>query len=341
MTALPSPARNLSERLSARALDVCRTILSNGHRCGRYWSVGDVQNNSGRSLFVRLTGPSYGRGAAGHWIDMATGEHGDLIDLLRLNRGLSSLGDALDEARRVLSLPRTGPIHSEPVPRNSSLAAQRLFAMGRPVPGTLAERYLRSRGITVPLDCDALRFHPRIYCGELGPTAALPGLLAAVTDLSGSVTAVQRTWLDPDRADKARLKEPRRSLGDQLGHGVRFGQATDVLLAGEGLETVLSVRSALPRMPAVAGLSANHLGALLLPKRLRRLYVARDRDRDGEGAAERLRAAAEAQGCEAIDFVPRADDFNVDLRRWGVADLRRRLLQRVSYEDAERYGSPP
>ena len=340
MTALPSPARDLSEQLSARALDVCRTVLSNGRRSGRYWSVGDVKNNPGRSLFVRLTGPSYGRGAAGHWIDMATGEHGDLIDLLRHNRGLSSLEDALDEARRFLSLPRTGAIRSEPAPRNSSLAAQRLFAMGGPVPGTLAERYLRSRGITVALDCEALRFHPRIYCRERGPTAALPGLLVAVTALSDDVTAVQRTWLDPDRAEKARLKEPRRSLGDQLGHGVRFGRPVDVQVAGEGLETVLSVRSALPRMPMVAGLSANHLGALLLPRRLRRLYIACDRDRDGEGAAERLRATAEAQGCEVMDLVPRADDFNVDLRRWGVADLRRRLLQRVSPDDAERYGAP-
>ena len=340
MAALPSPARDLSERLSARVLDVCRTYLSNGRRCGRYWTVGDVQNSRGRSMFVRLTGPASGRGAAGHWIDMATGEHGDLVDLLQVNLGLPSLGDALDEARRFLSLPRPEPVRAEPAPRNSSLAAQRLFATGRPVPGTLAERYLRSRRITAPLDCEALRFHPDVWCRERGPKAALPALLTAITDLSGRVTAVQRTWLDPVRADKAQLEEPRRSIGDQLGHGVRLGRPIDVMLAGEGVETVLSIRSALPRMPMVAGLSANHLGALLLPKRLKRLYIARDRDRDGEGAAVRLRASAEPQGCEVFDLVPRAGDFNADLRQCGPADLRRRLMQHLSPEDAERFGQP-
>ena len=338
MSPLPSPVRALSEELSARVLDVCRAYLSNGRRCGRYWTVGDVHNSRGGSMFVRLTGPSHGRGAAGHWADMATGQHGDLVDLLQLALGLPSLGDALDEARRFLSLPRPKPARSDPALRNSSLAAEYLFAMGRTVPGTLAERYLRSRGITAPLDVEALRFHPGVYCRELGPFATLPALLAGITDLSGRITAVQRTWLGPVRAEKAQLREPRRSLGDQLGHGVRFGRATDVLIVGEGVETVLSIRSALPRMPMVAGLSANHLGALLLPKALRRLYIAQDRDRDGEAAAERLHATADKQRCEVVDLVPRTGDFNADLRRFGLDDLRRRLLERLSPEDAERFG---
>ena len=33
-------------------------------------------------MFVRLTGPA-GKGAAGKWTDAATGEHGDLLDLIR------------------------------------------------------------------------------------------------------------------------------------------------------------------------------------------------------------------------------------------------------------------
>ena len=45
-----APARAIAEQLSARTLDVCRTYLSNGRRCGRYWSVGDVGNSRGRSL---------------------------------------------------------------------------------------------------------------------------------------------------------------------------------------------------------------------------------------------------------------------------------------------------
>ena len=44
--------------------------------------VGDVNNTPGRSMFVRLSGPESGKGAAGKWTDAATGEHGDLLDSL-------------------------------------------------------------------------------------------------------------------------------------------------------------------------------------------------------------------------------------------------------------------
>ena len=57
---------------------------------------------------------------------------------------------------------------------------------------------------------------------------------------------------------------------------MRLGTATDVLAAGEGLETMLALKSVLPALPMIAGLSANHLAALEWPPTLRRLYVAHD-----------------------------------------------------------------
>ena len=98
---MSSHAADLAHRLARNAEAVCRHYLSNGHREGRYWLVGDVANTPGRSLFVRLHGPDSGKGAAGKWTDAATGEHGDLLDLIALNRGLDRLRDALDEARIV------------------------------------------------------------------------------------------------------------------------------------------------------------------------------------------------------------------------------------------------
>ncbi len=92
-----------------KAEAVCRHYLSNGRRCGHYWIVGDVGNTPGRSLYVRLRGPSSGKGAAGKWCDAATGEHGDLLDLIRLNCGFESLRETLDEARSFLSVPRPEP----------------------------------------------------------------------------------------------------------------------------------------------------------------------------------------------------------------------------------------
>ena len=66
---MPSHAADLARRLARNAEAVCRHYLSNGHREGRYWLVGDVANTKGRSLFVRLCGPDHGKGAAGKWTD--------------------------------------------------------------------------------------------------------------------------------------------------------------------------------------------------------------------------------------------------------------------------------
>ena len=60
-------AAELAQRLGQQAEAVCRTYLSNGRRQGNYWQVGDVRNTVGRSMFVRLTGPASGKGAAGKW----------------------------------------------------------------------------------------------------------------------------------------------------------------------------------------------------------------------------------------------------------------------------------
>jgi hypothetical protein len=117
---------------------------------------------------------------------------------------------------------------------------------------------------------------------------------------------------------------------------VRFGQASDVLAAGEGIETVLSLRMALPRMPVLAALSAGHLSAILFPAGLRRLYVLRDRDPAGEGARQRLRDRAASAGIEALTLTPRLGDFNDDLRRYGVDALRARLRLQLHPEDAAR-----
>src|SRR5246127_300279 len=90
---------DLARRLAGRAEVVCRHYLSNGRRSGNYWLVGDVNNTPGRSLFVRLTGPKSGKGVAGKWTDGATGQHGDLLDVIQLSLGLA-FSDAADEARR-------------------------------------------------------------------------------------------------------------------------------------------------------------------------------------------------------------------------------------------------
>jgi Toprim domain len=341
---MSSPAANLAHRLARNAEAVCRHYLSNGHREGRYWLVGNVANTPGRSLFVRLSGPDSGKGAAGKWTDAATGEHGDLLDLIALNRGLDHLRDALDEARVFLSLPRPDPVPAErhdhtPAPRGSPESARRLYAMSEAIAGTIAASYLRARGITALPVSGPLRFHPRCYYrpDADSPTETWPALIAAVTDLDGRITGAHRTWLDPSGRDKASVDSPRRAMGHLLGHGVRFGVANDVIAAGEGIETMLSLRSIMPSMPMVAALSANHLAALLFPPSLRRLYIARDGDPAGDAAMASLNDRAEAAGIEAFTLSPMLGDFNEDLRHLGIDELRASLRTQVAPEDVVRF----
>src|SRR5437773_4511672 len=115
-------ASELARRLARDAEAVCRHYLSNGRRQGRYWIVGDVNNTPGRSMFVRLSGPESGKGASGKWTDAATGEHGDLLDVIGHTCSLDGFHDVQAEARRFLSLPRPQP-DLEPKPRLSPAPA--------------------------------------------------------------------------------------------------------------------------------------------------------------------------------------------------------------------------
>ena len=338
-----SAASEIARRLGREAEAVCRHYLSNGRKQGRYWIVGDIENTPGRSLYVRLTGPTHGPGAAGKWTDAATGEHGDLLDLIAGARQLRSFGETLDEARIFLNLPRPEPPTRERVVAStgSPEAARRLFAMGRPLGGTLAERYLHRRGLSGLGGAPALRFHPCCYYWREGqpkdaPSETWPALLAKVTDGQGNLTGVHRTWLDPATARKAPLDPPRKAMGHLLGHGVRVGIATDILTAGEGLESTLSLRMALPDLPVIAALSANHLAALILPAGLRRLYIAADADEAGAMAADKLTERADAVGIETIRLAPLGDDFNEDLRKLGREDLRAHLGPQLATADLSR-----
>ena len=132
---MPRDASELARRLARDAEAVCRHYLSKGRRQGRYWTVGDVRNTPGRSMFVRLSGPESGPGAAGHWTDAASAEHGDLLDVIRESCGLVDFRDVAEEARRFLSLPRAEPPYEPrpPAPPGSPEAARRLWAMSQPI----------------------------------------------------------------------------------------------------------------------------------------------------------------------------------------------------------------
>lgn len=336
-------AADLADLLARDAEAVCRHYLCEGHRVGNYWQVGDARNAPGRSMFVRLTARDATR-PAGKWTDAATSEHGDLLDVIRESCGLKSFREVADEARRFLSLPRADPktsptFASSSVASGSPASARRLFAISQPIQGTLAESYLHRRGIVDLKDLASLRFHPRCYYrpGRNAPTEIWPAMIAAVTDHDGQIAGVHRTWLDRTGCGKAPIDTPRRAIGLLLGNAVRFGEAGDVMAAGEGIETMLSVRCCMPTVPMAAALSAAHLAAMLFPAKLRRLYVVRDNDPAGDSAVTILIGRGRAAGIETIPISPRDDDFNHDLRTHGLDSLRAMLRIQLVPEDVARF----
>ncbi len=345
MSRLSNRAAELSERLAQNAQAVCCHYLPAGRREGRYWMVGDIAGSPGRSLYVRLFETE--RGAVGNWVDAATGERGDLVDLIRINQRHGRLSETIDEAERFLSLPPSGgdepsqfmkPPHAR---AGSPIAARRLFAASKPLAGSVAATYLASRGITRTGDLPALRFHPRCYYRPNdddipGTPGSFPALIASVTDDDSVQTGTHRTWLNPNGKAKAAVASPRRAMGNILGHAIRFGPASDVMVAGEGIETVLSLREIMPDMPMAAATSSAHLAAILFGSELRRLYVARDRDKAGDAAFAILTDRAQAAGIELVSLMPDLGDFNDDLRQHGASVLKARLIAQLRKADRDR-----
>lgn len=326
-------ARQIAAMLADRALAVCRTYLPNGVREGNYWMVGDATGTPGRSTHVRLTGPLSGKGAAGRWADEATGEYGNLLDIIRLSCGLLTFPEVLAEAARFLSLPKMAAFESAgrrrrvDTPEAGRAFAQRLFTASRAFEGSLAETYLRSRSIEPQADFGALRFAPRCFhtTDAAGRPVFWPALIARVTDLGDELTGISRTYLSHGGDRKAPVDPPRRARGDLFGHGIRFGKVQDVLAAGEGLETTLSLRAVLPTIPLVAASSANHLAGLIFPPSLRRLIIICDNDQAGHAAVGALGVRGASAGLEVVVLMPERDDLNGDLMHLGKA----RMLERV------------
>lgn len=336
-----SSTADISRRLGENAEAVCRRYLGNGRREGHYWMVGNIHNERGRSLYVRLPSHPDGALSAGKWTDAESGDHGDLLDIIAASCGHASFRETLEEARRFLSLPVEPPASTNPAPRKhpaaTPQAARRLWTGSKPFAGSLGQAYFLGRRILSAVSADALRFHPNCYYrasedDAADCRAAWPAIIAAVTDDAGEVTGVHRTWLDPE-GGKAPVAYPRRAMGNLLGHGVRFGQAGPVMVFGEGLETLLSVREILPAMPMIAGLSAAHLAAIAFPVGLKRLYVARDNDPAGRYAFDTIADRTRFADIELIPLDPELGDFNADLTTLGRDRLGRAIKGQLCRTD--------
>jgi hypothetical protein len=185
--------------------------------------------------------------------------------------------------------------------------AWRLWKGTQPIAGTVAESYLRGRGITCPLP-DTLRFDPQCWHAT---AKTFPALVALVE--GGAGFAVHRTYLRCDGSGKADVTPSKAMLGTVCGGAVRLSNGQHTLAVAEGIETALSLSSGLLRAPATvwAALSTSGIRGLHLPNNPGRLTIASDGDAAGRAATQSLATRAHGIGWR-VSVLPAPDgrDWN-------------------------------
>ncbi len=262
------------------------------------------------SCVIHLQGPRAGWG-----YDHATGESAGPIDLIHHANGLS--GSALfEEAARLARLEAHTPPRRPSLPKSGhALEVARIVDGCQPIAGTVAEVYLRSRGLTDPGSPD-LRYHPDLT--DYDARRGWSGIVAIVRDGAGAPTGgIHRTFLLDDGSAKA---PPGKKMLDAVGGGsVRLAAVGDDghLGIAEGIETALSAH-AIFGVPTWAALSADGLRRWQWPAGISRVTIFADAGDAGAQAAAILAERLSAAGIANAIVAPlHGDDFNDDLR-YGV-----------------------
>jgi putative DNA primase/helicase len=185
-----------------------------------------------------------------------------------------------------------------------------IWQSGMAADGTLAETYLASRGLHLPLPATL-----RLHAGLKHPSGGIwPAMVALVTRGSDDTPlAIHRTFLARDGDGKAPVDPQKMMLGPCRGGAVRLAASGAVLMVGEGIETCLAAMQATGR-PAWAALSTSGLRTLNLPDGVREVIVLADGDQAGEAAARdcawrwkregrRVRIARPPQGLDFNDML--------------------------------------
>lgn len=284
----------------------------------------------------------------GCWYDFSIGEGGDLLDLVAiafcdLNRAREDFDRVLEEAAR-FALVAVG----DPVPardreaerdrrqqKRQQLYRQRLVtslqAAARPVEGTPAEVYLRSRGLNRWPGGGQLTYLPPVpgfYINQPEHAA----LVVWTTDEDGAIRGGQRVLIDLEgRRVPSIAQKP--AFGDIKGVPVRFPGRSDgvPLIVAEGPETALSIWHA-TRRDTWAVLSASNFEAAPLPRN-RPVILAPDHDApDAQAGRSFWRAAAVhlQRGCDLwIAYPPETAgskrDLNDTLMTQGPEMVRRAI----------------
>lgn len=173
--------------------------------------------------------------------------------------------------------------------------------------GTPAEVYLREvRGITMPLP-PSLRFGfvPAWRDKETGEwSPPLPALVCAVYNRAEEVVGIQRIFLRDGGRAKARMRKPKKSLGQIKGASLRLGPVQSSIIVCEGPEDGLSLAQELPGRSVWPTLGTGLMPHVEYPTEVEEIVIAGQNDAPGQAAVTRAAESLMDQGYRVRKMFP-------------------------------------
>jgi DNA primase len=311
---MSAPAVDLTNYLAEVRARVPLISLIGGHvklrRAGRLWK--------GCCPFHAEKTPSFSVWPD-HYHCFGCGAHGDAI-----NWAMRTCGLNFSQAVRYLTgssqLPPINentlrrPVVAHTDDRASVEWAERIWRESVSPEGTLAERYLQSRGLDLPsgIACpeqSAIRFHPALWHRE--SRRKWPAMVAVMVEpMSGLPTGVHRTWLKPDGLGKAPVVCPKMTLGP-LGVIRLYAWQGDGLGVSEGIETGLAVAQHFEWQPIWAAGSTTMMGRLpILSGVALTIFADNDANKAGTKAADACAQKWANSGAEVWIRMPPPGDWD-------------------------------
>lgn len=307
--------RELARLLAGRSDELATYLLPAGHREGAEWRCGSVRGEAGNSLGVHLIGPK-----AGIWCDFSTGQKGDALDFVRQVLGLD-MASTIAWSARWLSVESGAPLLLNPPreqPRTESTCDanrwRKVWQPSRPIAGTIAETYLRNRGMRFDdRQGDVLRFAMRrARKNAIGELEHHPALLALLRDIrTGEPCGIANVYLQPDGRDRVRDTKGKTVTGRAKEAAVMLDDLADVtmgLVVAEGVETAIALWMAELR-PVWALGSAGNLQQFPVLGGIEALTVAADADDAGRAAAAEVVSRWRCAGRQVIAIAPAVGDW--------------------------------
>lgn len=242
-------AKDVEAKLRNSAESFLEKLLGNPNK--NLSSTNEWRYGNKGSLAIKMNGEK-----RGVWHNFETGESGNLLGLLQKETGLSFM-DALKYAAESSKIePVRSAERSEKVSQSANNKsgkildyANQLIRESKSIKDTLAEKYLKNRGVENTEIAD-IRYHDNVYAGKNEQQKYLPALLSIGRDKDGKMQCLQVTYLDPKTGNKANIDTKKRTFASPSGAPIHLQNnpnKSKVSFIAEGVETGLSIKDAVKK----------------------------------------------------------------------------------------------